>query len=64
MPPHSWPSNYSRNAHRWCAVRGKPGSARPEGTPAMDLNGQMNVVLKWMYLYVWSVFRMCNVVLK
>ena len=20
----------------WCAVKGKPGSARPEGTPAID----------------------------
>jgi len=30
---------------------------------AMDL-GHMNVVLKWMYLYVGSVFRMWNVVLK
>jgi len=29
--------NYSRNAHRWCGVIGKPGSARLEGTPAMDL---------------------------
>jgi len=26
-----------RNAHRWCAVIGKPGCARLEGTPAMDL---------------------------
>jgi len=33
------------------------------GTPAMDL-GHMNVVLKWMYLYVGSVFRMWNLVLK
>ena len=29
----------------------------------MDL-GHMNIVLKWMYLYVGSVFRMWNVVLK
>jgi len=36
-----------------------PGSAWLEGTPAMDL-GHMNVVLKWMYLYVGSVFRMWN----
>jgi len=31
--------------HRWGAVIRKPGSARLEGTPAMDL-GHMNVVLK------------------
>jgi len=37
MPPHSYPFKYSRNGHRWCAVIGKPGSARPEGTPATDL---------------------------
>jgi len=30
---------------------------------AMDL-GHMNVVLKWMYLYVGSIFRLWNVVLK
>jgi len=29
----------------------------------MDL-GHMNVVLKWMYLYVGSVFRLWNVMLK
>ena len=45
------------------AVIRKPGSAWLEGTPAMDL-GHMNVVLKWMYLYVASVFRLWNVVLK
>ena len=33
------------------------------GTPAMDL-GHMNVVLKWMYLHVGSVLRMCNFVLE
>jgi len=38
--PHSQLFKYSRNAHRWCAVIGKPGSARPEGTPAMDLELQ------------------------
>jgi len=37
MSPHSKPSNYIRNAHKWCAVRGKPGSARHEDTPAIDL---------------------------
>ena len=37
MSPHSEPFKYSRNAHKWCAVIGKPKSARPEGTPAMDL---------------------------
>ena len=37
--------NYIRNAHRWCAVIRKPGSAWLEGTPGMDL-GHMNVVLK------------------
>jgi len=26
--------------HRWCAVIGKPGCARPEGTPAMDLESK------------------------
>jgi len=31
-----------------------PGSAWLEGTPAMDL-GHVNVLLKWMYLYVGSV---------
>jgi len=36
MSPHSYPSNYIRNAHKWCAVIGRPGSARPEGTPAME----------------------------
>jgi len=41
----------------------KPGSAWLKGTPAMDL-GHMNVVLKWMYLYVGGVYRMWNVVLK
>ena len=40
-----------------------PEVARLEDTPTMDL-GHMNVVLKWMYLYVASVFRMWNVVLK
>ena len=34
-----------------------------EGTPAMDL-GHMNVVLKWMYLYVESLFRVWNLVLN
>jgi len=38
-------------------------SAWLEGTPAMDL-GHMNVVLKWMYLYVMSVIKMWKVVLK
>jgi len=61
MPPHSWRTNYSRNAHRWCAVIRKPESAWLEGTPTMDL-GHMNVVLKCMYLYVGSAFRMWNVV--
>ena len=26
-----------KNAHRWCAVIGKPGSARLEETPTIDL---------------------------
>jgi len=26
------PGNYIRNAHRWCTVLGKPGSARLDGT--------------------------------
>ena len=30
----------------WCAVIEKPGSARLEGTPAVDL-GHMKVLLKW-----------------
>jgi len=38
------------------AVIRKPGSAWLEGTPAMDL-GHMNVVFKWMYLYVGSGLR-------
>jgi len=38
------------------AVTRKPGSAWLEGTPTMDL-GHMNVVLKWMYLYVGSGLR-------
>jgi len=37
MPPHSHPSNYIRNSHRWCVVIEKPGSALRKGTPAMDL---------------------------
>jgi len=45
------------------AVTRKPGSAWLKGTLGMDL-GHMNVVVKWMYLYVGSVFRMWNVVLK
>jgi len=48
-----------RNAHRWCAVISKPGSAWLEGTPAMGL-GSMNVVLKWMYLYVGIGCRDCD----
>jgi len=47
MLPHSWPSKFSRNAHRWCAVIGKPGSAQPEGTPAM-------VLLEFSFLVVMS----------
>jgi len=35
MPPHRLPSNYSRNAHRWCAVIGKPRSAQLESTATM-----------------------------
>ena len=45
------------------AVIRQPGSAWLEGTPAMDL-GHMNVVLKWMHLYVGSVLRMWNFVVK
>jgi len=45
------------------AVIRMPGSAWLLGTPAMDL-GHLNDVLKWMYLYVVSVFRLWNVVLK
>jgi len=37
LPPHSQRANYIRNTHRWCVVIGKPGGARLEGTPAMDL---------------------------
>jgi len=38
MPPHSQPSNYSRNAHQWCAVVRKPGNAWLDSicTPAID----------------------------
>ena len=43
MPPHSQPSNCSRNAHRWCAVIGRPRSARLKGTPGMDV-GHMNEI--------------------
>jgi len=35
-------AKYSRNTHRWCSVVGKPGSARLEGTPAINLE------LKWL----------------
>ena len=35
---------------------GNPEVARLEDTPAMDL-GHMNVVLKWIYLYVGSGLR-------
>ena len=49
--------------HRWGAVISKPRSTWLEGTPAIDL-GNMNVVLKWMYLFVGNVFRMWNVVLE
>jgi len=54
LPPHSYPSKYSKNAHKWCAVIGKPGSARPNRTALpqslmMDL-GHMNIVLKWCML--------------
>jgi len=45
------------------AVIRKPESAWLEGIPPMDLK-HMNFILKWMYLYVASVFRMWNVVLK
>ena len=48
---------------RWCAVIRKLGSTWLKGTPAMDL-GHMNVILRWIYLNVGSVFRMWNVVLK
>ena len=41
------------------AVTRKPGSAWLEGTPAMDL-GNMNVVLKWMHLYVEIECRNCK----
>ena len=53
LSPHSSRANYIRDGYRWCAVTRKPGSAWLEGTPAMDL-GHMNVVLKWMYLYLGS----------
>jgi len=38
---------------------GNPEVARLEDTPAMDL-GHMNVVLKWIYLYVGSGLRNWN----
>ena len=41
----------------------KEARKRLEDTPAMDL-GHMNVILRWIYLNVGSVFRMWNVVLK
>jgi len=37
LPPHSYRANYIRNAYKWCTVIGKPGCARLEGTPTMDL---------------------------
>jgi len=38
---------------------GNPEVARLEGTPAKNLE-HMNVVLKWMYLYVGSGLRNWN----
>ena len=36
------PCNYIRNAYKRCAVIGYPGSARPQGTLAMDLGSRTN----------------------
>jgi len=41
------------------AVITKPGNAWLEGTLAMELR-HMNVVLKWMYLYVGGGLRYWN----
>ena len=35
--PHCYIANYVRNAHRWCAVIGKPGCAWLTGTPAIQV---------------------------
>jgi len=43
MQPHRWQSSYNRNAYKWCAVIGKPGSARPNRTalPQWTLDTRM-----------------------
>ena len=51
---YSYPSNHSRNAHRWCVVIRKAGSAWLEGTSAWTLDTLMLFcfILKSMYFLV------------
>jgi len=64
FPSHNYHAKYIRHAHRWCTVIRWPRSAWLQDTPPimMDL-GHVNVVLKWMYLYVecglrnWKLLR-------
>ena len=49
----------------WCAVIEKPGSARLEGTPAVDL-GHMKVLLKWcicMLVVDLGIVIMCIIII-
>ena len=56
----SAPMSSGTHTERGAVIR-KPGSAWLEGTHAMDL-GHMNVVLKWMHLYVSSALEKFSVV--
>jgi len=53
MPPHTQPSNYISNAHQWCVVIGKPGSAQLEGTPATDL--ELKGILMTFLFVCWFI---------
>jgi len=56
LNPHCYHANTAGTSTDGGAVIRKPGSAWLEGSLEMDL-GHMNVVLKWTYLLVGSVFR-------